>query len=186
MNGKSINHYKSFEDNSRIYLSPAILSSREALQKQHSLDSRQRNAVRQASIQKLEELKKNPDMYKKLIDTVMESEKTQNSVLTYEFCFSIHYNTHYGERLVITGEPEFLGCWDPLKGLELEWSAGNIWTANIVLGEGIVKDFKYKYVCIKKHEIVWEKGDDRNFNIADGLKQSTHITFNKNDGWQDQ
>lgn len=185
MNGKGIAHYKSFEDNSRIYISPALIWNREALQKQHSLDSQQKSAARQASIRQLEELKKDPNMYKKLIDTVIESEKTLNSVLTYEFNFEIHYYTQFGERLVITGEPEFLGSWDPLKGLELEWNFGNVWKANIVFGEGVLEDFKYKYVCIKKHEIVWEKGNNRNFNITDGVKQSTHIVFNKNDSWHD-
>ena len=185
MNGKGKIHFKSFEDSSRIFISPGVSRTREVLLKQHSLESRQKDAAKQASIQQLTELKKDPDMYKKLIDTVMETVKTQTPALTYEFNFSIQYNTFFGERIVATGEPEFLGNWDPLKGLELEWSTGSFWKANILLGEGVVKDFEYKYVCIKKNEILWEKGDNRSLKIAEGAKNKTQILFNKDDYWQD-
>lgn len=185
MNGKGIIHFKSYEDSSRIFISPGVNRTREVLLKQHNLESRQKDTAKQASIQQLTELKKNPDMYKKLIETVMETEKTQTPVLTYEFNFNIQYNTFFGERIVVTGEPEFLGNWDPLKGLELEWSTGCYWKVNILLGEGVVKDFEYKYVCIKKNEILWEKGKNRSFKVSEGAKNNTHILFNKIDNWQE-
>jgi hypothetical protein len=182
MNGKHLFHYKSCEDNPRaLHVTPR---SRENLNKMNSYENRQKEAAKRLSQDQLNEIKKNPELFQKLLDKAMRIEKEKTSAFTYELSFSINYETLFGERVVITGQPDFLGNWDPLKGLELEWTEGGTWKAKVLVGEGSMKDFEYKYVCIKKHEIRWENGNNRIFNIKEGIKQNSLILFNKVDLWQ--
>lgn len=184
MNGKRLFHYKSSEDNSRITNSHSNNRSRENFSKLSSFEITQKEAAKRASQERLNELKKQPELFKKLLDKAMKIGKEKDSGYTYEFNFAIKYETLFGERLVITGEPDFLGHWDPLKGLELEWTPGGIWKANILVGEGAVNDFEYKYVCVKKQEMRWENGQNRLLNIVEGIKLNSSIMFTKRDSWQ--
>lgn len=184
MNGKRLLHYKSCEDSSRITSNHGNNRSRENFNKMNSFEIRQKEAVKRESQDQLNELKKQPDLFKQLLDKAMKIEQDKDSGYTYEFNFAIKYETLFGERVVITGEPDFLGHWDPLKGLELEWTAGGMWKANILVGEGSIKGFEYKYVCVKKHEMRWENGKNRVLNIDEGIKMNSHIIISKNDYWQ--
>ncbi|OMJ75919.1 hypothetical protein SteCoe_24814 [Stentor coeruleus] len=132
----------------------------------------------------ISELRNRPEMLKRLLDAAIQIEKDKTTGFTYELNFSIAYNTKFGERIVVTGDPEFLGKWDPLRGLELEWSPGNIWKVNILIAEGIINDFEYKYVCINPCSIIWEFGVNRSLKISEGIKNNSHIVFKKEDYWQ--
>ena len=184
MNGKRLLHYKSTVDNIRVSKSHGNNRPRGNFSKINSFETTEKQAAKKASQKQLNELKKYPDLFKKLLDKAMKIGKDKQTGFTYEFNFAIKYETLFEERLVITGEPDFLGHWDPLKGLELEWTPGGIWKANILVGEGSIKDFEYKYVCVKKQEVRWENGKNRLLNITDGKKLNSKIMFTKSDSWQ--
>ena len=129
-------------------------------------------------------MRKNPGEFKKLLDTVIQIERHQSTNTTIEINFAIKYDTVFGERIVVTGMPDFFGNWDPMKGLELEWSTGNIWRADILLSEGSLKDFEYKYVCIKDSIAKWEGENNHEFKVADGEFQGQNLVFTCNDSWR--
>ena len=41
--------------------------------------------------------------------------------LKFSIDFRIHYESKWGENLVVTGNIKELGNWDPFKGLRLNW-----------------------------------------------------------------
>ncbi|OMJ78123.1 hypothetical protein SteCoe_22141 [Stentor coeruleus] len=184
MNGKRSNGHRKSEDELKINSfnnfmhrqSVEILSKRSEAER---IQKSQRNSMFDIS-----ELRNRPDILKRLLDVAIQIEKEKITSYTYEFNFNITYHTLYGERVVITGEPDFLGNWDPLKGLELEWSPGDVWKVNILIAEGIIKDFEYKYVCVKSNCLIWEAGVNRTFKMDDGVKQNSNISFKKEDCWQ--
>lgn len=59
--------------------------------------------------------------------------------------FSIHYRTHEGERLYLSGAIPELGSWREDLALELYSSDGYLWQTTIYL-EGRELDFDYKYI----------------------------------------
>ncbi|OMJ83142.1 hypothetical protein SteCoe_15996 [Stentor coeruleus] len=179
MNGNHIN-----EEESKIF-SFLNFSHRQSLENiSKSSEAERIRKSQKHSTFDMSELRNNPDILKRLLDTAIQIEKEKDISLTYEFNFSIAYNTSFGERVVITGKPDFLGNWDPLRGLELEWNPGNLWKVDILISEGVIKDFEYKYACVKSSSIVWEGGENRMFNISDGVKTNSHMVFRKEDYWQ--
>ncbi|CAG9333759.1 unnamed protein product [Blepharisma stoltei] len=132
----------------------------------------------------INELKKNPELYQKILNDAITLQKEKIKPTSYMFHFRIHYKTLFGERIVIVGSEEFLGNWDPYKGLELEWSAGNYWNVSIPIGEGEISSIDYKYVCIKRNQLVWEGGPNRVLRVEDGEKKGSILVFNREDYWQ--
>eukprot|EP00879_Flechtneria_rotunda_P007987 GHRR01008368.1.p1 GENE.GHRR01008368.1~~GHRR01008368.1.p1 ORF type:complete len:157 (+),score=10.71 GHRR01008368.1:149-619(+) len=55
--------------------------------------------------------------------------------------FFVSKRVAFGERIAVVGPTEKLGCWRPSDGLPLQWSEGDIWTAEISLQPG-VHEFK--------------------------------------------
>lgn len=184
MNRKCSNGHRKSEDEIKInaFNSFSHRPSVEVLSKRSEAERTQKS--QRHSMFDISELRNRPDTLKRLLDAAIQIEKEKTTGYTYEFNFSIPYHTQYGERVVITGEPDFLGNWDPLRGLELEWSPGNIWKVNILISEGVIKDFEYKYVCVKSSCLIWEAGVNRTFKMDDGVKQNSHIIFKKEDCWQ--
>lgn len=158
-------------------------SSADAIRKYLHSESRQKEISSKSSNFDISDLRRNPETFKSLIETAIRIEKEQSVQCTFELNFSIHYKTLFGERIAVTGGAEFLGNWDPLKGLELEWSEGDIWTVNILLGEGALSDFEYKYVCIKNNGIQWEQGENKVFKVSDGVNKSRRLTYTYSDTW---
>ena len=154
------------------------------LSRKHLLEECAQKEQSWKSSSDIEELKKRPDHLKQLLDTAIQVERGLKTIRTYELNFSINYTTSYRERIVITGKPEFLGNWDPLKGLMLEWNLDNIWRANIIIGEGMLLDFEYKYICIKPNGLDWESGPNRILSISHGVKRGSSLVFIQNDIWQ--
>ena len=147
MNGKSCKNRKNSEENIKCHSSLITNGSvsRESNSKQIYSEVRQKENKEKFSSFDFAELKKHPDIFNKLLDTAVKIEKEKHLGMTYELYFSIKYDTAFGERIVVTGFPEFLGNWDPLKGLELEWSVGNVWKVNILIGEGVLSNFEYNF-----------------------------------------
>lgn len=88
------------------------------------------------------------------------------------YTFSIHYNTNYGEKIVVVGSAAELGNWDVSKGLNLEWSEGNLWKASIPLN---CDSIEYKYVCVAEDHARWEEGENRKISADKS---------GENDTWQ--
>ncbi|CAG9324840.1 unnamed protein product [Blepharisma stoltei] len=130
------------------------------------------------------ELKKNPELYRKMLNEVIKLENEKIRPTSYLLRFRMHYKTLFEEKLVVVGGEEFLGDWDPNKGLELEWRAGDYWEISILIGEGELPEFEYKYVCLKRNHALWENGPNRIFKIRDGVKKGSTLFFNKEDCWQ--
>ena len=187
MNGKHSNCHKSSEVYQKHHSSTTngFRSSSDAIKNITNTDSHRNRKGSKSSSFNLSELKKNPDAFNKLLDTAIQIERQQSNSTTIEMNFAIRYNTSFGERIVVTGMPDFFGNWDPVKGLELEWSSGNIWRANILLSEGNLKDFEYKYVCMKDPIAEWEVGNNRKFKVADGVFRGQNLVFTCNDSWRD-
>jgi len=115
---------------------------------------------------------------------IKKTQKLQ-SCKVYELNFTIHYDTQFGEKIVITGDQDFLGNWDVFKGLELEWNPNNIWKVSIPISEGELKDFEYKYVCLRPTgTFKWEEGLNRKFKVQEGTQAGCKVLFDKQDVWQ--
>ena len=188
MNGNHQNGHKISEESIKYHsirpLRPNLIGSINISASFHESETKQKASSRsKSSLLDLSEMKKRPDFLNHLY-TAIQIEKNLKLGVTYELNFSIRYETCFGERIVIAGTPEFLGNWNPLKGLELEWTTGNVWKANILIGEGVLKDFEYKFVCIKCNGIEWEKGENRLLKVSDGLENGSNILFKNTSMWQ--
>lgn len=55
--------------------------------------------------------------------------------------------TRPGERVVVVGNQDALGKWDPAKGLKLKWGDGHVWKGTIQAPVGKDVCFKVGSVC---------------------------------------
>lgn len=79
----------------------------------------------------------------------------KDSHKSHECEFSIHYETQFGEKIVLVGDSEELGEWDIFKGIPLNWNPNHVWSAKIQISRTPVE---YKYVCVSNETSIWEKG----------------------------
>ncbi|OMJ87831.1 hypothetical protein SteCoe_10395 [Stentor coeruleus] len=77
---------------------------------------------------------------------------------TFECEFSVHYETKFGESIVIVGSCEELGKWNPDKGLNLIWHIGHRWSQTLKIS---TLPFEYKYLCKSSEITTWEGGFNR-------------------------
>ena len=89
---------------------------------------------------------------------------------TYELNFCVHYETTCSESIVVTGSHKIFGDWDPLQGLGLEWTTGNLWKNSVCISEGVLENFEYKYVCLSPNYTRWEGGNNRVFDLSSGVR----------------
>lgn len=61
------------------------------------------------------------------------------------------------EKIVLVGETERLGNWDPVKGLPMKRISPFLYTSNIILD----KDEQWKLILIQNETIIWEEGENR-------------------------
>ncbi|CAG9328141.1 unnamed protein product [Blepharisma stoltei] len=180
-NGSSHNHI--FHSNGfHSHLEP---TSREELKVTIPSRSQQNNA-KSSKCKKFDisDLKKDPELYKRILEEAIRIEKNNNKSWIYELNFQIQYPTAFGEKLLIVGSQEFLGNWDIANGLELKWNPGSIWEASIPIAKGQMSDFEYKYVHMKGDDIVWEGGDNRVLKVSDGKPKGSSMIYNLQDKWQ--
>ena len=168
MNGKNQGHYKSKEK--------LVNETKEV-----SFNSLLNN--RSPSILNISELRKNPEMLRELMDAAEFIEKHEGGMV-FEFNFGIQYNTVFGESIVVTGEPEFLGNWDPSQGLLLNWTDSGCWQVSVFLNLSSMKSFEYKYVIVSNESISWETGPNRICLLSSGIRTNTHTIFKLQDTWQ--
>lgn len=68
----------------------------------------------------------------------------------YYLTLSIHYETHFGEYLCVTGDIPELGNWNNFK-CRLQWNEGHIWTTSkpIKTKQPLVQ---YKYLVLHQQD----------------------------------
>lgn len=80
--------------------------------------------------------------------------------------FKIKKELQFGDRLAVVGSADMLGKWDAAKGLELVWSDGHVWQAEVTLPSGM--DVEYKCVVVRgSGEAEWEGGNNRSVKLGD-------------------
>ena len=79
----------------------------------------------------------------------------------YYLTLSIHYETHFGEYLCVTGDIPELGSWNNFK-CRLQWNEGHMWTTPkpIKTKQPLVQ---YKYLVLHQQDEPkqWEHGQNR-------------------------
>ena len=79
--------------------------------------------------------------------------------------FEIKFDTFIGQSISIIGSIDKLGNWDEYKALNMNWTEGNIWKANIEYDD--IKGFEYKFIFMENGAIKkWEDGINRIFSFS--------------------
>ena len=79
--------------------------------------------------------------------------------------FEIKFDTFIGQSISIIGSIDKLGNWDEYKALNMNWTEGNIWKANIEHDD--IKSFEYKFIFMENGAIKkWEDGINRIFSFS--------------------
>ena len=79
--------------------------------------------------------------------------------------FEIKFDTFIGQSISIIGSIDKLGNWDEYKALNMNWTEGNIWKANIEYDDN--KGFEYKFIFMENGAIKkWEDGINRIFSFS--------------------
>ena len=79
--------------------------------------------------------------------------------------FVIKFDTFIGQSISIIGSIDKLGNWDEYKALNMNWTEGNIWKANIEYNDN--KGFEYKFIFMENGAIKkWEDGINRIFSFS--------------------
>jgi 4-alpha-glucanotransferase len=89
--------------------------------------------------------------------------------------FHIHFQTQWGQRLLVCGNLPELGAWNPEKALPLHFFGGGRWEVPLDLPENFKGELTYKYVIDHGgNGYEWEAGDNRiyplnahRFNVVD-------------------
>ncbi|CAG9310244.1 unnamed protein product [Blepharisma stoltei] len=133
-------------------------------------------------IDELNELKLLP-LYGQALEEAIRLEKELAQGKTVDITFSMHYNTAFGERMIILGGHEVMGNWRSDRALDLEWTNGNIWKATISLSQKS-KDIEYKYAIVKGNLVKWEGGDNRILRPSEAIQSGNRLLLNKFDIWR--
>ena len=92
--------------------------------------------------------------------------------------FEIKFDTFIGQSISIIGSIDKLGNWDEYKALNMNWTEGNIWKANIEHDD--IKSFEYKFIFMENGAIKkWEDGINRIFSFSQIKNKLLIFTFLK-------
>jgi len=83
--------------------------------------------------------------------------------------FSCVAKCPYGVGVVVTGSHDTLGNWDPLEGLQLEWSEGHLWQGEVSLSAGTDINMKFAKTfgsSLDREVIEWQDGEDLVLTVA--------------------
>ena len=79
--------------------------------------------------------------------------------------FEIKFDTFLGQSISIIGSIDKLGNWNEYKALNMNWTEGNIWKANMEYDD--IKGFEYKFIFMENGSIKkWEDGINRIFSFT--------------------
>ncbi|CAG9320796.1 unnamed protein product [Blepharisma stoltei] len=145
-------------------------------------DKKRNKKSKNELINELNELKKLA-IYDEALEEAIRREKEAAKGQTVDVVMSIHYNTSYGERLIILGGHELIGNWRSDKAVSLEWTPGSIWKTTISLDQKS-KDIEYKYAVVRGHYVKWEGGDNRILKLTDAIQFGNKLLLNKLEVWR--
>ena len=90
---------------------------------------------------------------------------SNHSFILQKINFEIKFDTFIGQSISIIGSIDKLGNWDEYKALNMNWTEGNIWKANIEHDD--IKSFEYKFIFMENGAIKkWEDGINRIFSFS--------------------
>ena len=76
--------------------------------------------------------------------------------------FTMHYVTRPGQVLKIVGDHENLGTWEPAKGIQMTWTDGHVWSAEVELPANQTYFYKYVLQDDQGQEVTrWQEGNNR-------------------------
>ena len=88
----------------------------------------------------------------------------------------------FGTSVVVTGSMDALGNWDPMQGLQLEWSEGHAWSADASLPIGEELRVKFvKIVSATSDVLEWQDGDDIVLTVEGGASIETGSTASESE-----
>ena len=88
----------------------------------------------------------------------------------------------FGASVVVTGSMDALGNWDPMRGLQLEWSEGHAWCADASLPIGSELRVKFvKIVSATSDVLEWQDGDDIVLTVESGASIDAGSTASENE-----
>ena len=104
--------------------------------------------------------------------TKQKTEQILNQITNTNYSFKLHkinfeikFDTFIGQSISIIGSIDKLGNWDECKALNMNWTEGNIWKANIEYDD--IKGFEYKFIFMENGAIKkWEDGINRIFSFS--------------------
>ncbi len=104
--------------------------------------------------------------------TKQKTEQILNQITNTNYSFKLHkinfeikFDTFIGQSISIIGSIDKLGNWDECKTLNMNWTEGNIWKANIEYDDN--KGFEYKFIFMENGAIKkWEDGINRIFSFS--------------------
>ena len=115
-----------------------------------------------------------------------------SSSVTRTVHFKIHFNTAYGERVVVAGSCPELGAWSVASALPLTYDAG-WWTGSVVVAaprapsetSSSYYTVTYKYAVVNSLGLRWEHGGDRTLCISPlRVADDTSLAYAVRDTWR--
>jgi hypothetical protein len=107
------------------------------------------------------------------VETIAASEHLESTSVDHSekriIEFNIHYSTNFEEKIVLVGSTNALGSWEVNRGINLEWTEGNIWKGKVELQ---VEHSEYKYVCVSSDSCRWEEGENHSINFENPLQNN--------------
>ena len=81
--------------------------------------------------------------------------------------FRLPFQTRWGQKLLVCGDPAELGAWQPDGAAEMHYLPGGVWELHLDRTDGIVRPFTYKYLLQDEGtpSVAWEWGDPRRVEI---------------------
>jgi len=117
-------------------------------------------------------LKSNPYLYAKALTEVLrlENEEVINSATSFLVKFEVRYRASWGQVVKVAGGSGALGNWSAEKGLELRWTAGDLWTGQATIQGVQMNTIEFKYAVVTDGRIRWEQGYNRRAVLNEGAE----------------
>lgn len=71
-------------------------------------------------------------LFNDLIVTFSYAAPSESNLVLVHVRFVLQKKCVFGERFYLVGDNPLVGCWDPSNGMPLDWSDGDIWSAQLV------------------------------------------------------
>ena len=84
----------------------------------------------------------------------------------------MHYETKFGQEIIMVGSVPELSNWNALKGgVRLTWTEGHIWRVKFKRSQ-LPQAFEFKFVIRDGRGVVrWEGNPNHQFNLSDYINK---------------